>query len=112
MNKEKHLEKARRIEETIRKLDPEFEWELIVEGAYGAAINYIAYIVETKGGEHKDTHKGLPRFLDERGYKELAALFRQLELHRQGEWYGSRGDGGASRAVLDILGEIKELGGL
>ncbi len=112
MNKEKHLEKAKRIEETIRKLDPEFEWELIVEGAYGAGINYIAYIVETRAGIHKDTHKGLPRFLDEKGYTELATLFRQLELHRQGEWYGGRGDGEASKAVLNILDEIKKLGGL
>lgn len=91
MNKEKHLEKAKRIEKTIRSLNPEFEWELIVEGAYGAAINYIAYIVETKTGTHKDTHKGLPRFLDENGYNELATLFRQLELHRRGGWYGGRG---------------------
>ncbi len=33
MKAEKHLEKAKRIEESIRKLNPEKEWELIVEGA-------------------------------------------------------------------------------
>lgn len=110
MNPEKHREKAERIEATIRNLDPEFEWELIVEGAYGAALNYIAYITETRVRVHRDTHKGLPRFLEEKGFPELAILFRKLELHRQGEWYGGKGNGEASKTVLGILDDIKKLG--
>ena len=112
MKAEKHLEKAKRIEESIRKLNPEKEWELIVEGAYGCAINYIAYITETKIREHRDMHKGLARFLDEKGFNKLAMLFRELEIYRQGRWYGNKGNGEVSQRVLDILDKIKELGGI
>lgn len=35
MNREKHMEKAERIESSIEKLDKDNDWELIVEGAYG-----------------------------------------------------------------------------
>jgi hypothetical protein len=112
MSPEKHREKAERIEATIRTLNPEFEWELIVEGAYGAALNYIAYITEIKEGAHRDTHKGLPKFLEEKEFPELATLFRKLELHRQGVWYGGNGDGEASKTVLKILEDIKKVGGI
>lgn len=112
MKPEDHLEKARRVEESIRKLDPNRDWEMIVEGAYGAALHYIAYLSERKVGKHQDTHKGLPRFLDENGLPELAKTFRELELLRQSKWYGGRENGGASREALGVLERIKREGGI
>jgi hypothetical protein len=41
VKKEKHLEKAMRIEKTIRTLDPEFEWELIVEGVQDRPLSSL-----------------------------------------------------------------------
>lgn len=64
MRSEDHLKKARRIEKSIRKLDPEDDWELVVEGAFGSALHYIAWITESEVGEHTETHRGLPQFLD------------------------------------------------
>ncbi|MFQ6057228.1 MAG: hypothetical protein ACE5KE_09425 [Methanosarcinales archaeon] len=107
MKKERHLEKAKRIEASIKNLDEEEDWELIVEGVYGAALNYIAYICEIKIGRHKDIHKGLPRFLDENNLIDLAGWFRVLDTLRQGHWYGSRTNGETSALAKRILNQIK-----
>ncbi len=47
-----------------------------------------------------------------KGFNKLAMLFRELEIYRQGRWYGSKGNGEVSQRVLDILDKIKELGGI
>ena len=64
MRPERHLKKAQRYENTQEKLDPKDDWETIIETCYGAALNYIAYYCQIRFKEHMDTHKGLPRFLD------------------------------------------------
>lgn len=107
MRANEHLRKARRIEESIKKLNLDQDWEMIVEGAYGAALHYIAYISESKVGRHRETHKGLPRFLDENDLPELARAFRELELLRQSRWYGSKKNGEVSRKALATLDRIK-----
>lgn len=112
MKAEKHLEKARRIEETIIRLDPEDSWELIVEGAYGAAIHYIAFITDRSINEHMDMHKGLTRFLDKHDFSELTRLFREVDFLRQSKWYGGQSNGKASKKALRILKGIKEKGGV
>lgn len=65
MKKENHLEKAKRIEKSIKRLDRKDDWELIVEGIYGAVQHYTSYLCESLHGEHQDTHKGLIRYLKE-----------------------------------------------
>jgi hypothetical protein len=89
MKSEKHLEKAKRLESIQEKMDPETEWEIIIETIYGASMNYIAYYCEVSLDAHLNTHKGLPRFLDENELSEIATLFRELDMHRQGKWYGA-----------------------
>lgn len=107
MKSVKHLEKARRLDSIQAKMDPDLEWEIIVETVYGAAMNYIAYFCETKLGDHMNTHKGLPRFLDDNNQSGIAALFRELDIHRQGKWYGAQGNGETVRRVREILDSIK-----
>ena len=55
-------------------------------------------------------NKGLPRFLDQNGLPRLAEAFRELELLRQGRWYGGKENGGVSKEVLSILERIKQEG--
>lgn len=109
MKKEKHLEKAERIEDSIEKLDNEKDWELIVEGAYGAAQHYISFICEQKLGSHLETHKGLIKFLRENSLVELSNLFQQLDELRLGRWYGGKVNGETSELALDILKKINGL---
>lgn len=108
MNKEDHLEKAKRIEHSIDSLDKEEDWELIVEGIYGAAQHYIAYICDIKLGEHHDTHKGVIRYLKEHNLAELADRFQRLDELRIGKWYGNQVNGETVGLALEALKEIKE----
>src|SRR3989338_2008315 len=102
-----HLDKAKRIEESIRGLNKDDGWELIVEGVYGCAIHYIAAICQSNSGEHLDTHKGLSRFLKERNLPELSNLFKQLDQLRVGNWYGNQKNGDTVELALDVLNQIK-----
>jgi len=79
MKGDKHLEKAKRIEESQAGLDPHTQWEVIVEIVYGAAFNYIAYYCERELGEHLDTHKGLARFLDGKGQSGLREILVRIK---------------------------------
>jgi hypothetical protein len=110
MKPDAHLMKARRVEESIKKLDPARDWEMIVEGVYGATLHYIAYITEAKVGKHHETHKGLPGFLDQNGLPKLAEAFRAIELLRQSRWYGGKENGEVSTEALSILKRIKQEG--
>jgi hypothetical protein len=110
MKSDAHMAKARRIEESLKKLDLVSDWEMVIEGAYGAALHYIACITEMKIGKHHETHKGLPSFLDENGLPRLAELFRALELLRQSRWYGGKENGEVSKEALVILERIKREG--
>jgi len=107
MDIKKHIEKAERLETSLKKLDIESDWESIVEIAYGIALNYIAVICETKLNKHVDTHKGLPRFLDDNNMDELATSFRELDVLRQGRWYGSKHNGETAEMAVSIVEKLK-----
>jgi hypothetical protein len=109
MNKEAHLVKAKRIEESISKLDNHTDWELIVEGIYGAAQHYIAYICETKFEKHQENHKGLIKFLKDNNLSELANKFQRLDELRIGKWYGNQANGNTVGLAKEALLEIKEM---
>ena len=99
------------IQDAVRSMiDQTFkDWELIVEGAYGAAQHYISVICEQKLGSHLETHKGLIKFLRENDLVELSNFFQQLDELRLGRWYGGKGNGETSKIALDILKKIKGL---
>ena len=107
MNPDKHLTKASRLDSIQLKLDPDTEWEIIIETIYGAVMHYIAYYCEKILGNHLNSHKGLARFLDENDLSNIAVLFRELDMHRQGKWYGSQENGNTVKRVREILNQIK-----
>ncbi|MBI2574294.1 HEPN domain-containing protein [Candidatus Woesearchaeota archaeon] len=109
MNTEIHLEKARRIEASIAKLDEEDDLEVIAESAYGAAQHYIACICQKKIGSHMETHKGLIRFLRENGLVELSNIFKNIEELRIGRWYGKKANGETANLAKELLGRIREV---
>lgn len=107
MNITTHIEKAERLENSLKKLDIESDWESIVEIAYGIALNYIAVICESKLNKHVDTHKGLPRFLDNNNMNELSTYFRELDILRQGRWYGGKHNGETAGMAISIIKKLK-----
>lgn len=109
MNKDKHLEKAERIEASINKLHKEKDWELIVEGAYGSAQHYIACICQQRLGKHLETHKGLIKFLRENNLVDLSNLFQHIDELRIGRWYGSKINGETSKLAFETLEKIKKM---
>jgi hypothetical protein len=108
MNIEDHLSKAQRQEKSAEKLDPEDDWEAIVEIIYGAMIHYIACICEKRSQSHLDTHKRLANYLTENKMVHLAELFREMDQLRLGRWYGGKEDGETVSRAKEILKEIKD----
>lgn len=84
------------------------DFEMIVEACYAAAAHDIAAISERRARQHQDSHKGLAKFLDDRGLTDLATSFRQLELPRSAKYYGAQGDGKSAREAKRILAGIEE----
>ena len=107
MNIKTHIEKAERLEKTMKKLDRHNDWESIVEIAYGIALNYIAVLCEIQLKKHIDTHKGLPKFLDENNLNELSTYFRELDVLRQGRWYDGKQDGETADMAIAITEKLK-----
>lgn len=100
--------KSRKTGKFIEKIrDIESDWESIVEIAYGIALNYIAVICESKLNKHVDTHKGLPRFLDDNNMNELSTYFRELDILRQGRWYGGKHNGETAEMAISIIKKLK-----
>ncbi len=109
MNTETHLEKAHRIESSIRKLDEQDDWEVIVESAYGAVQHYIACICQKKIGSHMETHKGLVKFLRENDMIELSNVFQHIDELRIGRWYGKKANGETAHLAKKLLERIKDI---
>jgi hypothetical protein len=107
MNESDHLKKAERLDRTIKELNPEKDFETIVEVCYGAFIHFAAVLCQRHYGEHRDIHKGLPKYLNERGETELASLFREIDTLREARWYGGQNDGEAARRAIEILEDVK-----
>ncbi len=56
-----------------------------------------------------DTHKGLPKYLDDQGLKSLSQWFREIDVLRMGRWYGGQGDGETVRLAREALNKIKTM---
>lgn len=86
----------------------EEDWESIVEICYGISLNYIAIICEIKLKKHSDTHKGLPKFLDENELNKLSTWFRELDTLRQGLWYGEKHNGETAEIAIYIIEKLRD----
>jgi hypothetical protein len=108
MKAEGHLARANEIKGSVDKLkDDPVHLVAVVELCYGLAQQYIAYALEMKFGEHKDTHAGLPALLRENGQVEIAESFERLDTLRHGRWYGGKGNGEVLEEALEIIEEIE-----
>lgn len=112
MNADGHLQRAQDLEETLDYLlaDPQRERHLptIVETAFGAAQQYIAYALETRHADHPDTHAGMSRRLRNYSYPEIADLFEEIDVLRMGRWYGRQGNGEAILECRQLLSQIRD----
>jgi hypothetical protein len=112
MNADGHLQRAKELEETLDYLmvDPQPERHLatITETAFGAAQQYIAHALETRHGDHPDTHAGMSRRLRHYAYPEMAGLFLRLDELRMGRWYGRQGNGEVIVACHRLLSQIRD----
>ncbi len=111
MTAEKHLTKALKIEESLKKLLPDAKGEnvaAVVELTYGIIQHLLAYGCETKYGEHINSHVGLSKFLVSKDAQEMAELFRHLDEFRAGRWYGGQENGEIVKACLKFIKEVKK----
>lgn len=53
MRPEDHLNK---VEKSINTLDPDEDWELVVEGAFGSALDYIAWTTLSVSRNRVEVH--------------------------------------------------------
>lgn len=108
MKADGHLKKAKEIKASVEHLgDDEKHLVAVVELRYGLAQHYIAYGLEKKYGEHKDTHQGCPILLRQHGQDDIAMLFERLDTLRHGRWYGGKGNGEVLEESLRIIKEIE-----
>lgn len=110
MKAEGHLNKAKEIKESMKKLLPDPEGKnvvAIVELSYGIIQHLVAYGLEIKYKQHLDTHVGLPKLLRELGETKIAEDFERLDTFRQGRWYGNRGNGEVIKECLEIIKRVE-----
>ncbi|MBU1614422.1 hypothetical protein KJ693_03825 [bacterium] len=110
MKPDRHLQKAESIQRSLQNLLPDGEGEnveAIVELCYGIVQHLIAYGMEHKYNKHLDSHVGLAKFLTTNGEEEISEKFINLDILRQGRWYGGKGNGGIVKECLKIVEEIK-----
>jgi len=111
MKAEKHLDRALKIEESLKKLLPDEEGgnvAAVVELTYGIVQHLLAYGCEQKFHEHLNTHVGLTKFLVTERASEMAELFRRLDEFRAGRWYGGQGNGDIVKECLKTIKEVKK----
>ncbi|MCK4757766.1 MAG: hypothetical protein KAS67_04890, partial [Thermoplasmata archaeon] len=76
MKADGHLKKAIEIKASVAKLkDDPVHLVAVVELCYGMAQQYLAYGLENKYGEQRDTHTGLPALLREKDQGDIAMQF-------------------------------------
>lgn len=103
-----HLGKAKEIKASIELLQEDEKHVIaIVELAYGLAQHLIAYGMDKKCGEHRDTHHGIPALLRKHEQLKIATLFEQLDTFRHGRWYGGKGNGDVLKETLKIIDQIE-----
>ena len=103
-----HRKAAEDIESTILSLQAHPRAaRVVIEGAWGAAFQWIAFGCETKHHQHLNNHTRLGRFL--RGLDEKAAAdwWEALDLIRQAGWYGGEPDSADAARAVSLLEQIR-----
>ncbi len=108
MKADAHLKKADEIKASIALLkEDETHVIAVVELTYGLAQHLIAYGLDNKCGEHRDTHHGTPALLRKHKQFEIVTLFERLDTLRHGRWYGGKGNGEVLKEALKIIDRIE-----
>jgi len=103
-----HRKAAEDIECTILSLQAQPRAaRVIIEGAWGAAFQWIAFGCETKYQQHLNNHTRLGRFLRSLGEKAAADWWEALDLTRQAGWYGGEPDPVDAHKALSLLEQIR-----
>ena len=103
-----HRKAAEDIESTILSLQAQPRAaRVIIEGAWGAAFQWIAFGCETKYQHHLNNHTRLGRFLRSLGEKTAADWWEALDLTRQAGWYGGEPDPADAYKALSLLEQIR-----
>ena len=103
-----HRKAAEDIESTILSLQAQPRAaRVIIEGAWGAAFQWIAFGCETKYQQHLNNHTRLGRFLRNLGEKAAADWWEALDLTRQAGWYGGEPDPADAHKALSLLEQIR-----
>jgi hypothetical protein len=80
---------------------------VIIEGAWGAAFQWIAFGCKTKFQQHLNNHTRLGRYLRSLGEKATADWWEALDLTRQAGWYGGEPDPADAHKALSLLEQIR-----
>jgi len=103
-----HRKAAEDIESTILPLKAQPRAaRVVIEGAWGAAFQWIAFGCATKYQQHLNNHTRLGRFLRSLGEKAAADWWEALDLSRQAGWYGGEPDPADADKALSLLEQIR-----
>ncbi len=115
MNADKHFQKGERFERSQMKLDPVEDSEVVIEGCYMAAHNYLLAGAGWRGFTHPQSHAHSENAgLLSRQVKappEIQKAWNRLDAMRPGSVYGSRSggmEGAEARANLKIIKDWPE----
>lgn len=105
---EGHRKAAEDIEGAIKVLQSHPNaTRVIIESAWGASFQWIAFGCERKYQNHQNNHTRLGRFLRDLGEKDIAEAWETLDRARQGGWYGGEPDPAEIRTPLALLEKIR-----
>jgi len=103
-----HRRAAEDIENTILPLQSQSRaTRVVIEGAWGAAFQWIAFGCETKHHQHQNNHTRLGRFLRNFGEGTVANWWERMDQLRQGGWYGGDPDSADAQEMLVLLEQIR-----
>jgi len=80
---------------------------LLIEGAWGAAFQWICFGCQVKYHRHQESHARLVSYLNKLGEGTVAAWWQSLENLRQGGWYGGKTQEPAVQEAFDFLAKIR-----
>ena len=102
-----HRQKAEEIESDIFSPQQNRSLSLLIEGAWGAAFQWICFGCQVKYHSHQESHAHLVSYLNKLGEGTVAAWWQSLDNLRQGGWYGGKTQEPAVQEAFDFLAKIR-----